>query len=155
MISQFETACKIIQDLHVEIMTLLEAVGSEGMNWTPEIHDVNSMYAIANHTILSQYWWIQENLNQEKIERNRPAEFKARAENLESLRILYSEIETLTQNVLEEIPQEETQVLRQVRERQVTIEWIVLHVIEHTALHLGHMQLMKQLWESSLKGTHS
>lgn len=148
MIPQFETACKILEDLHMDIMTLLETVGSDGMNWTPEINDINSMYAIANHTILSQYWWIQENLNQEKIERNRPAEFNARAEDLKSLRILFKEIESLTQKVLEKLQQQETQALRQVKERQVTIEWIVLHVIEHTALHLGQMQIMKQLWEN-------
>lgn len=148
MIPQFETACKILEDLHMDIMTLLETVGSDGMNWTPEINDINSMYAIANHTILSQYWWIQENLNQEKIERNRPAEFNARAEDLKSLRILFKEIESLTQKGLEKLQQQETQALRQVKERQVTIEWIVLHVIEHTALHLGQMQIMKQLWEN-------
>lgn len=153
MIPQFETACKVLEDLHAEIIALLETVGSDGMNWTPELDDVNSMYAIANHTILSQYWWIQENLNQEKIERNRPAEFTARAEDLDSLSNLYKEIELLTQNVLEKIPQEETQALRTVKQRQVTVEWIVLHVIEHTALHLGHMQLMKQLWENDMKGT--
>lgn len=148
MIPQFETACKILEDLHMDIMTLLETVGSDGMNWTPEINDINSMYAIANHTILSQYWWIQENLNQEKIERNRPAEFNALAEDLKSLRILFKEIESLTQKGLEKLQQQETQALRQVKERQVTIEWIVLHVIEHTALHLGQMQIMKQLWEN-------
>lgn len=152
MISQFETALKILKDLHGEILSLLEAVGPEGMNWTPEMEDVNSMYAIANHTILSQYWWIQENLNQEVIERNRPAEFTTRADSLECLRVLYNEIETLTQDVLGKILQQETKANRQVRERQVTIEWIVLHVIEHTALHLGHMQLMKQLWEAHQKG---
>lgn len=148
MIPQFETACKILEDLHMDIMTLLETVGSDGMNWTPEINDINSMYAIANHTILSQYWWIRENLNQEKIERNRPAEFNALAEDLKSLRILFKEIESLTQKVLEKLQQQETQALRQVKERQVTIEWVVLHVIEHTALHLGQMQIMKQLWEN-------
>lgn len=155
MISQFETACKVLKDLHAEILALLEAVGSEGMNWTSEINDVNSMYAIANHTILSQYWWIQENLNREKIERNRPAEFTARADNVNNLRNLYKEIETLTRSVLENVPQQETQALREVKQRQVTVEWIVLHVIEHTALHLGHMQLMKQIWENELRGTNA
>jgi hypothetical protein len=31
------------------------------------------------------------------------------------------------------------------------VEWIVFHVIEHTATHLGHMQLTKQMWEESKK----
>ena len=81
-------------------MTLLETVGSDGMIWTREINDVNSMYAIANHTILSQYWWIQKNLNREKIERNHPVEFTARADELKSIRFFFKEIESLTQKVL-------------------------------------------------------
>jgi hypothetical protein len=27
------------------------------------------------------------------------------------------------------------------------IAWSLLHALEHTALHLGHMQLTRQLWE--------
>ena len=111
------------------------------------------MYATANHTILSQYWWIQENLNLVKIERNRPAEFTAQSDGMENLQALYRNVENLTRDILETISEDETQSLRKVNQRQVTVEWVVLHVIEHTALHLGHMQLIKQLWENEMKGT--
>ncbi|PKO22449.1 MAG: hypothetical protein CVU38_09500 [Chloroflexi bacterium HGW-Chloroflexi-1] len=36
--------------------------------------------------------------------------------------------------------------VRVARGRQVTVRWGILHVIEHTALHLGHMQITYQLW---------
>jgi hypothetical protein len=30
--------------------------------------------------------------------------------------------------------------------REVTAGWALLHTLEHTALHLGHIQLTRQLW---------
>ncbi|PKO22446.1 MAG: hypothetical protein CVU38_09480 [Chloroflexi bacterium HGW-Chloroflexi-1] len=38
--------------------------------------------------------------------------------------------------------------VRVARGRQVTVRWGILHVIEHTALHLGHMQITFQLWKT-------
>ncbi|MGD2049341.1 MAG: DUF664 domain-containing protein, partial [Chloroflexota bacterium] len=37
---------------------------------------------------------------------------------------------------------------RQVEGRQVSVRWAILHVIDHTALHLGQMQLTYQLWHN-------
>ena len=37
---------------------------------------------------------------------------------------------------------------RQARDRMVPMRWAILHAIEHTALHLGHMQITYQLWSS-------
>ena len=37
---------------------------------------------------------------------------------------------------------------------EFTGRWAILHVIEHTSLHLGHMQLTYQMWNSG-KGAGS
>jgi hypothetical protein len=31
--------------------------------------------------------------------------------------------------------------------RPVTTGWALLHALEHTAIHLGHIQITRQLWE--------
>jgi hypothetical protein len=31
--------------------------------------------------------------------------------------------------------------------RKLTVAWALAHALEHTALHAGHMQIMRQLWE--------
>ncbi|MCA9947468.1 MAG: DUF664 domain-containing protein [Anaerolineales bacterium] len=33
------------------------------------------------------------------------------------------------------------------RDREVPVRWGILHVIDHTALHLGHIQITAQLWQ--------
>lgn len=32
-------------------------------------------------------------------------------------------------------------------EAEFTAGWALLHALEHTAVHTGHIQLMRQLWE--------
>jgi hypothetical protein len=40
---------------------------------------------------------------------------------------------------------------RKFRDRTVTVRWGILHVIEHFATHIGHMQLTRQLWLAKAK----
>lgn len=152
MINQFQTAIQTLNTLHDEIFIILDEVGVDNWNWQPDVPEINSLYAIATHTISSQYWWIQENLNQVKITRDRNGEFTASANDLDELKKLYQRVQNLTAKVLEATPETELQDLRSVGQRRVTVEWIIFHIVEHTALHLGHMQITKQLLEKQLKG---
>ncbi|MFT3891400.1 MAG: DUF664 domain-containing protein [Anaerolineales bacterium] len=34
--------------------------------------------------------------------------------------------------------------------RQTTVAWALLHALEHATLHLGQIQLTRQLWEQSI-----
>ena len=31
--------------------------------------------------------------------------------------------------------------------RMFSVAWALLHALEHTAIHLGHIQITRQLWE--------
>ena len=147
MLPQMKTAGSILAALQAEILGIVEAVGTDGMNWVPPYPETNSIYALATHTIQSQLWWIKENLDGQKIERDRPAEFTASATDILLLKKRFSEIQAQTVEILEKLAAEDLGKTREVKGKNVTVEWIVLHVIEHTALHLGHMQITKQLWE--------
>jgi len=37
--------------------------------------------------------------------------------------------------------------------RVLTVAWALLHALEHTALHLGQIQLNRQLWKQSKGNT--
>jgi hypothetical protein len=147
MQDQLQTAFTILKIMQAEMLKILAEMGPDGMNWAPNLPEVNSPYAITYHSTASQYWWIQENLNGQKIERNRPGEFVAKAGSLDALEKEIERVNGITRAVFESIKTEDLQTGRQVKDKTVTVEWIVLHVIEHTAIHLGHLQLTKQLWE--------
>ncbi len=147
MLTLLETALSTQDALLADMLKILEDMGVEGMNWAISLPEVNSAYAIVTHTTASQYWWIKENLHGEKVDRDRPAEFTARAADLEALKVEMTRVQDFTREIFAGLGPEDMPAERVVRGRSVSVEWIVLHVIEHTATHLGHLQLTKQLWE--------
>ena len=38
-------------------------------------------------------------------------------------------------------------------QREVTVAWVLLHALEHVAVHLGHMQMMRDVWQVRLPST--
>ena len=36
---------------------------------------------------------------------------------------------------------------RILRSHEVTVGWVIGHALKHTATHLGHIQVMKDMWE--------
>jgi hypothetical protein len=43
---------------------------------------------------------------------------------------------------------------RTIDDHTFTVRWCIMHVIVHTALHLGHMQLTAQLWHEAHTNSH-
>jgi len=59
-----------------------------------------------------------------------------------------------TKEVLSALSESDMSDMRQARDRTVAVRWGILHVIDHTSLHLGHMQMTYQLWTGG-KAVHS
>jgi uncharacterized damage-inducible protein DinB len=146
MLEEIEVVLDMLDQLHTEILEIVEDVGSQGMNWSPG-SDFNSIYAIATHTAASQLWWIKENLAGEVIDRDRPAEFAARGVDLESLKAGFEDVQAISRGHLANITSEDMRSLREVSGRSMSVRWILLHVLDHTATHLGHMHITMQLYK--------
>ncbi len=146
MLDEAETVLSILEQLHAEMIAIAEEVGPQGMNWSPRT-GFNSIYAIATHAAGSQLWWIKENMAGVVVERDRASEFSASGESPARLLDQFRSAQAVTRDILDAVTSDDMRALRDVRGRSVTIRWILLHVIEHTATHLGHMQITKQLYE--------
>jgi hypothetical protein len=59
------------------------------------------------------------------------------------------ENEAYLQHVLETLTLQdlETKRISPRNGREVTVGWALGHALKHTALHVGHLQIMRQLWE--------
>ena len=52
-----------------------------------------------------------------------------------------------TKEVFDILSEADLNGIRQAQDREVPVRWAILHVVDHTALHLGHMQITYQLWK--------
>lgn len=140
----------LIEDLRGQIEVLIADLPSEALNWRPLVggqdHSTNSLAVLAAHVAGAEHFWIAEVIGGYPATRVRAQEFEVEAEAAAELLARLAQAGQETRAVLESLTAEKLEQIHRVHSRDVATRWAILHVIDHTALHLGHMQLTRQLW---------
>ncbi len=141
-----------MDSLRKQVHDLISSVPAEALNWHPiegeDDHATNSLAVMAAHIAGAEHRWYHEVIGRQPATRQRGLEFKIVAEDTAGL------VEKLARNaeesrrILSILSAEDLDGAREVEGRHVPVRWAILHVIDHTALHLGHMQITYQLWNS-------
>jgi uncharacterized damage-inducible protein DinB len=150
MIAELDNYWERIEDLHNQISGLLEDLPAEALNWRPiqgeENHVTNSLAVLTAHLVGAEHFWIAETLGGWASTRDRDAEFAIRVTSTAELIQRLEKVAVETREVFSNLSEADLNDTRQVQGRTVPVRWCILHVIDHTALHLGHMQITYQLW---------
>ncbi len=139
-----------LEDLRGQISGLVASLSAEALNWRPlsgtEDHATNSLAALAAHSAGAEHYWIGEVIGSRPATRDREAEFATRAISAEQIFRLLDDTAQETRDVFRTLKDTDLADTRQTAGRTVVVRWCLLHVIDHTSLHLGHMQITFQLW---------
>lgn len=151
MIPEIVQYLERIDDLREQVIDLTRDLPSDSLNWRPiedsQDHATNSLAILASHVAGAEHFWIGEVIGGLPPTRQRDEEFAAEAEGSIQLVEKLVEVGEETRQVLSTLPASVLDEIREVRGRDVPVRWAILHVIDHTSLHLGHMQLTFQLWK--------
>lgn len=156
MLAEVEQYVNMIEDLRGQVGDLLVGLPPEALNWRPvegrEDHATNSLAVLAMHVAGAEHFWIAEVIAGQAPTRERAAEFRTVTGDAQALQERLVAVGRQTREILAELDEatlEEDRTARPgtAQARVVPVRWGILHVIDHTALHLGHMQLTRQLWE--------
>jgi len=148
----FTDYINLLQERHNEILEALEGLPQAALDWIPGT-DMNSISVLVFHLTGAERYWIGDVAAQDPTERDRDAEFrvydvemdvlkKRLANNLEYAR------STLNKFTIQDL---ETTRVSARNGSEFTVAWALLHALEHATLHLGQIQVSRQLWEQ-LKG---
>ncbi len=149
MLSEVATYHDRLNALREQVLKTLEGLDAETLNWKPLASDTNSLFVLATHLIGSEHGWLGETLAGEPKTRVRPEEFVARGDNLNDLAARFEETARDTTRILAGLKESDLeQMFPEERRGTVSGRWIILHVIEHYAEHLGQMRLTRQLAEN-------
>jgi uncharacterized damage-inducible protein DinB len=152
MIPELYSYLQMIADLRGQVRGLIADLPVEALNWRPieavEGHATNSLAALAAHVAGAEHYWIGEVVGGRPPIRDRDAEFATEAASAADLVRVLDKVGVETKAVFLTLTAAQLGSERQARGRTVQVRWCILHVIDHTALHLGHMQLTYQLWMS-------
>ncbi|MBI5931367.1 MAG: DinB family protein [Chloroflexi bacterium] len=137
-----------LQDLHRDFVAAFEDLPMEALDWVPG-ENINSLCVLVVHTVGATRFWIGDVALEETSNRDRSAEFKAQGLSVVELKGRFATLEEYAHHALERLTLADLAIVRSVvgRNEKVSVSWALLHALEHTGLHLGHAQLMRQFWE--------
>jgi uncharacterized damage-inducible protein DinB len=138
-----------LEELHTNIGAAVQGLPQDALDWSPG-EGMNSISVMIMHLTGAERYWIGDVALGELSGRDRSAEFRVSGIPLAALQARLEASSVYAQNTLTRLPLAD---LEQERvsprdDRKFSIAWALLHALEHTAIHLGHIQLTRQLWDS-------
>jgi uncharacterized damage-inducible protein DinB len=149
-LSELENYRRRIEDLRGQVTDLIAHLPAEALNWRPlpagQATTTNSLAVLAAHIAGAEHFWIGEVVGRMPATRDREAEFATQAQDAAELVRRLQATGAETRQVLARLEPSDLDGKRKARGRTIPVRWCILHIVDHTALHLGHMQLTYQLW---------
>jgi len=146
----FKDYLNLLEDCHNHIVGALDGLPPAALDWCPG-NDMNSISVLLFHLTGAERFWIGDVAAQESSNRDRDAEFRVQGVDADVLKKRLSDTLEYAQRVLDTMSIQDLETSRQSHRdgREVTVAWALLHALEHATLHLGQIQLTRQLWEQS------
>ena len=137
-----------LETLFDDFKKTIDGLPQEALDWTPGT-EMNSLCVIVVHVAGSVRYWIGDILAKEDSNRDRAAEFLTRGIDLAVLNDRLDGSLTYMKRVIGELALEDLEAICVLPQdgREVTKGWIIFHVLEHVANHLGHANITRQLWD--------
>lgn len=149
MLSEIDNYLQRLDDLRDQIKTLVEMVKPGDLDWQPFPGDgertSNSLAALVAHCCGRERFWISEVIGGHPSTSDRKTELSIQNSSHAELFQLLNQNSIDTRAVLSKLEPADLDGSRLVEGKLVPVRWGILHVIDHTALHLGHMQMTYQM----------
>ncbi len=148
---------KVVHALVTDILATLDGIPDDDLaTWLPAAArdgdggEMNTFAAIAVHTASAARWMLNHQVLGSDHPRDREAEFHAIATRAE-IDHLYDTWVTELRACLDRLDEIDLTAPpptpRDSRPGWNRADWL-LHMVEHTGLHLGHLQIQRQLWQA-------
>ena len=153
MIPFYEALADRFHDLHADVLKNLGPLPAEALDWKPG-DETNSVSVLIVHFTGAERFLVGDVIMQDPSNRNRDAEFLVKAVSKEDLILRLKATEDYIRATLEglRLPDLEATRLHPRHGTQVSVSWALLHALEHTATHVGHIDLTVQLWRQHNAG---
>jgi uncharacterized damage-inducible protein DinB len=135
------------RELHADVAKTIESLPNQALDWLAG-SEMNSIAVLVVHLAGAERYWIGVALN-EPPSRDRESEFRTQGLSAGELKAHLASADDHARLSLARfsLPDLEAIRLSPRNANTFTVGWCLVHALEHTALHTGHIQLTRQLWE--------
>jgi uncharacterized damage-inducible protein DinB len=148
----YEAYIERLNSLHDSIKRAISDLPAEALDWSPGL-DMNSLAILVVHLAGAERYWIGDVAGQIDSGRDRDAEFRASGLDDTTLAKQLDDTLAACREVLAGMTVEDLAAKRTSSRdgHTYTAAWALTHALEHTGLHLGHIQIIRQLWDQHLR----
>ena len=160
MASELDLYLAELHQLLDRLCQSVDGLSEAQLNWKPPAPEANSIYVIATHVLGNAEAWVLGIACGQPIERDRPAEFRAagpdatpivaRARDL--TRRIEKALAALDETKVGELREAPAQLFGAGQPRSVTVREALMHVVEHASIHLGQIDITRDLALANAKG---
>lgn len=140
----------LLERLARDAMAQFEGIAHDDLNRPLTLPESNTLFALATHLVGSGEYWTLGRVGKREIPRERSAEFYATGyvEDLLNryerwIQDIHALLDTFPDERLDE-PVEPMVSHSAIKSTTYNIRECLFHAVEHSALHLGHIQLTRQ-----------
>lgn len=139
---------ELLGDLLERMEGIFSELPVEALDWTPD-PALNSLAILVVHTTGALRYWVGELLGGEPAYRDREAEFAVHGLSKAELHATLNETQAQVSRVLEALTPDDLEAKRYspIHKDYFTGAFALARALEHTALHVGHMEVTRELWE--------
>ncbi len=143
----YEGMLEHLKALHAEAIKSLESLPVEALDWVPG-PEMNSISVLIMHFTGSERYWVGDVVRGDPSFRNRDAEFATKGVDAAALRQRILDLDAYELQALEPLKVRDLDAFKVAPKdgRQVTTAWALLHAMQHTAVHVGHIEILTQQW---------
>ena len=141
-----------LEAMHEDYRRYLAGLTVAELDWSPG-PEMNSLCVLAVHVTAAERFWVGAAVDA-VVDRDRPAEFRASGYELSLLQSRFSENiafyrdSFLAQRADRLGEMVDVSLFRERPPLKCTRGWALLHALDHTAEHLGHAGMTRQLLDS-------
>ena len=137
-----------LEELHQEISQSIAGLPVAALDWTPGA-EMNSINVLVAHIAGAERYLIGEVAGGLPSGRDRDAEFRTSGLDERHLKKILANATAYAREILNRITFDDLAKtgISPRDGRRINVGWALLHALKHTANHLGHIQIVRQLWD--------
>lgn len=144
----YESLIDQLHRLHGELFKALDEFPPDAVDWVPG-PEMNSLSVLIVHLSGAERYWVGDVVKGDPSFRVRETEFQARGLTVDALKQRIIDLDTYESaslDTMQLVPWDEERVSPRDGQR-ITVARALLHALQHTAVHLGHIQILSQQWK--------
>lgn len=147
----FESYYDRLKTLHREVSEAIADLPEDALDWEPA-PSINSLTVLVVHLTGAERYWIGDVAGQDPSGRVRSEEFETRGWGAAVLQERLERTLAHSYGVLQQLTVEDLDASRSSSQdgKSYSVAWALAHALEHTALHLGHIQIVRDLWQAGI-----